>query len=158
MLLYVFSWGPDYTEYWCEYARKRWGVKVWTYQHFFGVWLLRNGSFRSEPLDIPMVRMADVKSAARLDSGIEWIGYGYKRRDSLERNAMLSEWPDGICDKRRVFAPIKDWSDREVFAYLNRRRIIDPDRLDGSRSTEINLNPAGWITCGRTGLRTISEF
>ncbi len=136
--------GLDYTEYWCDYAKRRWGVKVHRYQHFFIVELLRSGQFRQNPdRSIPCVQPADIEATARRASGLEWIGYGYKSVDSLERNAMLSTWPHGLDHKRKVFTPIKSWTDRDVRSYLSRRGIADPDILDGSRCTEVNLSPAG---------------
>jgi hypothetical protein len=141
--------GMDYTAHWTDLARRRYGIVVREYLHFGSIGMLRNGVFRSYPIDAPAVSITDIEAKARQDSGIEWIGYGYKSVDSLERRGMIHSWPGGICHDARgkIFAPLKDWKNRDVFAYLTRRKLPIP-RGDGStRDFGIDAMPAtlAWL-------------
>lgn len=138
----------DYSRYWIEYAIRRWGVTVRSYQHWNTTYFLRRGVFRTGPdTSIPKLTIGDIERTAREDSGIEWIGYGYKKIDSLQRRGFLThDWPDGINPERKCFAPLAEWNNTEVKAYLSRRRIPIPG-IDGKRSTGISLMPTclAWL-------------
>lgn len=132
--------GMDYTAYWCEFAERRWAVRVRQYQHWNTAYYLRRGVFR-EPLDVASVSIGDIEYAVREDSGLDWIGYGYKKIDSLQRRGFLTkEWPRGLNAKRKAFTLIGGWNNTEVRAYLSRQRIPIPG-IDGKRSTGISLTP-----------------
>jgi 3'-phosphoadenosine 5'-phosphosulfate sulfotransferase (PAPS reductase)/FAD synthetase len=134
--------GLDYTRHWVEFAQRRWSVTVREYQHWGITYYLRRGVFRAAPDDdCPKLTILDIERAARQDSGIEWIGYGYKKIDSLQRRGFLThDWPGGINEKRKCFAPLAEWNNTEVKAYLSRRGIPCPG-IDGKRSTGISLTP-----------------
>jgi phosphoadenosine phosphosulfate reductase len=131
--------GLDYSEFWCDYARRTFGITVRQYQHWNTCYFLRRGVFRA-PVDVPVIKINDIEAAAREDSGLEWIGYGLKSIDSLQRRGRMNGWADGICPERQLFTPIKNWNNTEVLAYLSRRRIQIPS-FAGKRSTGIDLTP-----------------
>jgi phosphoadenosine phosphosulfate reductase len=118
----------DYSAYWVEFAAKTWGIKVWQYLHWDTVTQLRAGTFRGTQLAIPPISVTDIERKARTDSGIEWIGYGMRSQDSLERRGMMASWPGGVCGDARgkIFCPLKDWSARDVKAYLSRANLPIP--------------------------------
>ena len=136
--------GMDYTEHWCSYAEQRFGVKVHRVQHFITSYYLARGVFRDFVEDCPVIKHNDVERMVRERTGIEWVGYGYKLSDGPSRRAYLtfmSDWgvrvdPEtrklvysehaGRCEKLKRFSPIMAWKDRDVMAYLTRRRIEIP--------------------------------
>lgn len=140
--------GMDYTEFWCRYAEKTFGITVHRIQHWNTSFYLRCGIFRSAPLEVPALKIGDIEYSVRALSGIEWIAYGYKSIDSLQRRGRINKWPDGICAERKLCAPLKDWNNSAVQAYLSRNQIKIPASVDGrSRSSGIGLTPAclSWI-------------
>lgn len=124
----VFLPGMDYYASRRALAEKRWGVEVREYLHWNTTFFLRQGIFRPEPdLTVPALRLRDVEATVRKDTGLNWIGYGYRSVDSLQRRAMLHrDFPNGICEKWGRFAPIHDWTQTQVLAYLSRARIPQP--------------------------------
>jgi len=140
--LMYFVPGMDYTQYWVDYAWKRWRVKVRLYQHFTISYFLRRGVFRSAPdPSFPSSKIEDVIAKAREDSGIEWVGFGYKLIDSLQRRGWWKRFAETGCDEStHRFAPLLHWNNTEVKAYLSRRGIPCPG-IDGKRSTGIALTP-----------------
>ncbi len=136
----------DYTRFWVSYAERRWGIKVRVYAHWMISRFLREGIFRNTVMDVPQTKPQDAEALARLDSGLEWIGYGYRSTDSLERRGMMASWPGGICEKRRVFAPLKDWKTADVFNYLQRNHIvIPPDMKASGRQNGLDLKPSSLL-------------
>ena len=136
--------GMDYTAFWCDYAERRFDIKVHQVQHWNTSYYLRRAVFCEGRPDCPEVGHNDVEAAVRLRTGINWVGYGYKLVDSPSRRSymtFMSAWcscgekppkcqcrpRDGICSKLQRFSPIMNWTDRDVFAYLSRRRIQIPD-------------------------------
>lgn len=89
-------------------------------------------------------RLTDIEQMAREKSGIDWIAYGQRSDESLERRAMLNKLKtSGFADpKTRRFYPLTEWSAKDVFAYLRIRRIVPAPPLGARRlvqSTGIDL-------------------
>lgn len=124
--LMSFLPGMDHTAHWVRYAKTRWGVNVREFQDPGTIQYLRMGRFRPEPLKVPAITARDIESQFRAETGIEWIGYGYKAADCIDRRVMLKTWPNGLCEKWHKFAPLYDWKQGDVLAYLSRRRIEIP--------------------------------
>ena len=91
-------------------------------------------------MNVPALGIGDIEHAVRADSSLEWIGYGFKSCDSMQRRARMASWPNGICDKYKLFAPLKSWTHTEVKAYLNRNRIQIPDMHTGT-TQGLSLSP-----------------
>lgn len=133
--------GMDLTEYLCGYAEQRYGITVHRVQHWMLSAMLRSGTFRLVPsLSTPRIRLVDVERYVRGKSGMEWIAYGYRCADSVQRNAMIKS---GTLEKSRRCAPIQSWQTRDVLAYLSRRHIeiVGSMASAGRRSSGIDLSP-----------------
>ncbi len=130
-LIYAFTMEMvpdlDYHMWWREYAWKRWQIRVHPYQHWAFSWYIRRGIFqlRGDPT-YPRIVLADIERVVREDSGLRWIGYGYKALDSLQRRGMMNQWQYGIGWDRSVFAPLKEWNNRHTVEYLTKKRILPP--------------------------------
>lgn len=132
----------DYTRFWVDYAKKRWGVTVDVYQHWALNWYIRRGVFRKwADTECPRRTLPNVEQEVRAHTGMRWIGYGYKSADSLQRRGMMNQWENGISQERSVFAPLKGWSTNRVRIYLENQRIVQPT-LEEYQSHGINLSPA----------------
>jgi 3'-phosphoadenosine 5'-phosphosulfate sulfotransferase (PAPS reductase)/FAD synthetase len=140
---YVMEFLPnmDYYAYWKSYARKRWGLEVHSYQHWAYSWYVRRGlfQFQADPT-FPAIKQVDVENKVRLDSGLEWIGYGYKKMDSLHRRGMMSKWPRGVCMERKIFNPLTDWSHTLVKTYLQANKLR-PALYEAYKSPGIDTSP-----------------
>lgn len=134
--------GLDYTEHWCAWAEKQWNIKVHRVQHWNTSYYLRRGVFMlADRMIVQKLTILDIESHVRQATGIEWIGYGYKSIDSLQRRGMMNKWDGGLDRKRKIFTPIKDWNDTDVKAYLSARHLPNGS-LSGKRSTGIDLTAA----------------
>lgn len=134
--------GLDMTEDLAYRIKHKYGLKLHTLMHWATCGYLRRGTFRAaaEP-DYPVVELADIERQIRSETGALWIGYGYKSCDSLERRGMMNSWPNGICQRRLVFAPLVDTSNSQVVEYCRVNHIYMPDNWAGKRTTGIDLSP-----------------
>ena len=138
--------GLDYSDYWCNFAAKRWKVEVLQVQHFDTGYLLANGYFCEPVDDVPSLTITDIEAHVRAQLGEDWlrawIAYGYRMDESLERRGMLNSWGPKFCYAvTRRCAPIAQYRAREVYAYLQRRRLPIPAVDDVARTSGVSLEP-----------------
>jgi phosphoadenosine phosphosulfate reductase len=123
-----FIAGLDYTEHWCQFAEDRWGVKVVRLQHWCTGNFLRTGTL-CNPYAAPAVKLKETEDYVRLRCAWyqrpkAYIAYGYRRADSRKRRAVLAGWgPEYTEYLRRICAPLADWSNQDIKAYLNRHGL-----------------------------------
>ena len=75
-----------------------------------------------------LIKQVDIEMAARKASGCDWIAYGHRLADSIERIAMLKRC-GGFDEKGRRVYPVMRWYEGSVFAYLRRKKIPLPPKL-----------------------------
>lgn len=140
---YIMSFLPglDYTAHWVDFAWKRWRVKVREYPHPGTIEYLRSGTMARQAYDIPVLKHTDVEMVVRQETGLRWLVYGYKRSDSIERNAMMASWPNGVDHRRKIVAPIHRWTQRQVRAYLTVVGIPYEEPYEKRKSNGVGLAP-----------------
>jgi phosphoadenosine phosphosulfate reductase len=138
-----FIAGLDYTEHWCSFAEKRWGVKIYRCLHWGTSYLLRDGVF-CNPYEAARLSLRDIEASARhhFNWPHAWVASGIRLNDSLERRGMLNSWSAGyqLLTSRRC-APIAEFTERDVYAYLQRAKLPIPDMGVMARSHGIDLSP-----------------
>jgi len=68
------------------------------------------------------LKQADVEACMKQRSGIEWVAYGHRAQESVERQAMLRHIGGLDAKNHRVY-PLTFWSGKQVFRYLRERNI-----------------------------------
>ena len=127
--LYLVA-GLEFQERTLRYLQARYGIHVQRLPHFCLSPMLRRGNYRPQDAvgrRAPALPPAEAEDALRGRFDCRWLVTGYKRVDSLERNAMLSR--TGPVDVRRGRChPLLTWTHGHVYDYLRRRRIpLPPD-------------------------------
>lgn len=74
------------------------------------------------------MRLVDVEQLARKKTGSEWLAYGHRMADSIERVGMLSKNQGHDEVGRRVY-PLWRWNEASVMSYLRARKIPPPPKL-----------------------------
>lgn len=74
------------------------------------------------------MRQVDVEHVARKKSGVEWLAYGHRMTDSIERVGMLKRIAGYDQVGRRAY-PLWRWNEASVMAYLRHRKIPQPPKL-----------------------------
>lgn len=85
------------------------------------------------------MRQVDVEQAARTKTGVEWLAYGHRMTDSIERVGMLSKNEGFDTVGRRVY-PLWRWNEASVMSYLRQRKIPPPPKLTILRRSMTGVN------------------
>lgn len=131
--------GLEYFENKIKYAEERFNVKIKQYPHPELSRYLRNGVCTFDAYETPKISYLDIMNCVKQDFNCEWIGYGWKKTDSLQRRGYLSTLRlDGINDKSKTFYPISQWNDNMIKTYLKHNNIIIP-KTNKIGQFEVNL-------------------
>ena len=125
-----------------EAARRRWGVPIVQYPHWELRRSIQNGVYcfnGPETDDLQQWTMADIYALARHDTKSRWVLHGAKNSDSVWRRRTLANFKQAD-----VIHPLKEWSKRDVLAYLHMRKIPVPDAAKGN-ATGIDLKSSSLL-------------
>ena len=71
--------------------------------------------------------VSKITEKVREETGIEWSVLGFKKNDSLNRRLMLNSYPDSMTSETgKKLYPLADWSNKQVIAYIEKHRLIEP--------------------------------
>lgn len=95
-------------------------------------------------------RLADIVEKVREQTGIEWVGLGFKQSDSLNRLLMLRQYDrQGICESGKKFYPLSEYNNGDINAYIRHSKLIKPETYGNkgrSVGTDItNYNYLKWL-------------
>jgi phosphoadenosine phosphosulfate reductase len=124
-------------------AARRYGIDLVTVPHWDLGRMLKFGVLRTHILGAEKwreVRLGDIEVLVRKRTGINWLVYGHRADESLERRGMLKD-VDGCDTARSRVYPLRWWKGRDCYAYLRQRRISVPSMFGGTRNAGISLAP-----------------
>lgn len=124
---------------WCE---KRYGIEVEFIPHWRLGLAYKYATYmphRSRADGFRDMKQVDVERAARERTGGDWIAYGHRSADSIERVAMLSKNGGIDLTGRRVY-PLRLWNEAGVMTYLRQRRIPLPPKLSILKRSMTGVN------------------
>jgi phosphoadenosine phosphosulfate reductase len=114
-----------------DHCERRFGIKVHRFPHWRLSLIYKNAMYMphwSGAHTGRLLRQVDIERAARAASGCEWLAYGHRLADSIERIAMLKQCKGFDTKGRRVY-PIMRWNEASVYAYLRQRKFPLPPKL-----------------------------
>lgn len=120
----------DFQERMLQWYENKYGLKIHRIPHFELSEFMKWGTFRPMDIDIPLVKINDVYSYIRNETGIYWIAAGERAADSMVRNAMLKK--SGAIDKKRGrFYPVMYWKKNEILEYIKQKKLyLSPEQRD----------------------------
>lgn len=113
---------------WCE---RRYKIEVEFYPHWTLGLAYKYATYmphRTGADEWRDMRQVDIEMAVRRDTEVEWIAYGHRMTESIERVGMLSKNEGYDPDGRRVY-PLRSWNEASVMAYLRQQKIPHPPKL-----------------------------
>ena len=119
-----------------DFARNRYGVDILYLPHPGLSALLRNSTLRhvdpAREAAVAKITPNDIERVARKRTGYDWICYGHRRSDSLQRAGMINQcngiWENAKDGKpiHRIY-PISEFKPVDIAAYLRSRKIPIPE-------------------------------
>lgn len=128
---------------WAEDVRRRHGVRVRMYPHFDLARCFRNSVLQPHwrsTRKAPAINWNDIERAFRLDAGVEWIAYGWRRNDSRSRAIIMKQCGGLDWKTHRVF-PLRSWTRRDVVEHLKERGIVLPPGLGRRDQGGLDFHP-----------------
>lgn len=85
-------------------------------------------------------KQADVEEKARQLTGCNWIVFGHKQADSLNRRLMLKGYTfDAINEPGKKIYPLSMWSKKQVVNYIELKKLIRPVEYSKKNSNGLDL-------------------
>ena len=106
--------------------------------HWNLTYILRSGMYCVPNPKIKLLKLADVDNAMRLKFGIDYVFYGMKKADSMNRRLMLNTYPD--YESAGKVYPLADWTQKEVLTYMRQKGLPEPIRYSSKASGGIGFN------------------
>jgi hypothetical protein len=144
---------PDlsFQENYLKYIERKFQIEIVRFPHWQLSHMLKNSTFmpfsRSN-FETNLVEMNDIENHFRKEFGYDWMVYGQKCSDSIERNAMLKKI-DGIDFKTKRFYPLARKNDAWVYNVLKKNKIM--------LSAEYQMFGHSFGSLGKTELRAIKS-
>ena len=86
--------GLEHIERWVNWVKARYPkVEFIQIPHWNLTYILRSGMYCVPNPKIKLLKLADVDNAMRLKFGIDYVFYGMKKADSMNRRLMLNTYP-----------------------------------------------------------------
>jgi phosphoadenosine phosphosulfate reductase len=84
------------------------------------------------------LKQPDIEAFIRDKYDCEWLAYGYRKDESLQRRGMLKHIGNGIDYKYKKLYPLSDWKQSDVWKYIKAEKLIlPPDYAAGFRDINI---------------------
>jgi len=106
--------------------------------HWNLTYILRSGMYCVPNPKVKLLKLADIDNAMRLKFGINYVFYGMKKADSLNRRLMLNTYDNGE-NNGKVY-PLSDWTNKDVLAYMKLKKLPEPVRYSKKASGGIGFN------------------
>ena len=120
----------SYEEKILTYQEKRYGIEIARIAHPDCAYMVNDRTKKRK------VKISDLERSLR-DRGAEWIAYGFRKDESLQRRGQLTLTEDGVDYKYRKVFPIAEWAKRHAAAYCKQRRLLLPPEYNHA-SRDIN--------------------
>lgn len=127
-------------------ATRRYGVKVHRVPHWGLARRMKGAIFMPHIVGLHKLRdwrLVDVEKAIRFRTGIDWIAYGWRADDNLQRRVMLKRW-GSVWEHSQKFFPLANWSTDNVLGFLRAQKLPTPGRFgvdDQAGTSGFNFTP-----------------
>jgi sulfate adenylyltransferase subunit 2 len=128
-----FVRGLEHIEKYIRWAKAKYpGIVVDQVPHWNLTYILKSGMFCTMNPKIKLLRLKDVDAAMRLKHGTNYVFYGMKKADGMNRRIMLNTY-ENYENQGKVY-PLADWSQKDIISYMRQNRLPEPVRYSKKAS------------------------
>lgn len=150
----------------CVYARNKYpGVEFLQMPHFALLSYIKSGYMGCVQNEKQRVySLSQLVEMARERTGIEWVGFGMKKTDGLNRRLMLQRYElQGICEKTKKFYPLSIYKNGDILSYIEDKGLIKPERYGKGQSSGTAIDDINYLLFLRENFsndlrRVVKEF
>lgn len=135
-----FVKGLRHIERYISWAKSRYpNIEVVQIPHWCLSQVYRAGLYCIPDDEVKLQKLSDKDKEIRERFGCDFIYYGMKKADSLNRRLMLMQFPENEHAGKAY--PLSNWTNKQVESYCSMRRIIDPVRYSHKSSGGVGFTP-----------------
>lgn len=111
-----------------------------------------------------LYNLADLTDNIREKINIEWVVFGFKQSDSMNRRVMLRTYQDeAINEKNKKVYPLSSYKNSDIIEYIKAEKLITPEKYGNSQSSGTDINDLNYLLFLRNHFpndlkKVISEF
>ena len=113
-------------------------IEIHQIPHWNLTYIKRSGLYCVPDPKIRLLKLSDIDKAIRLKFGINYVFYGMKKADSLNRRLMLNTYENNE-NKGKVY-PLADWKQKDILAYMKQNKLPEPVRYSKKASGGLGFN------------------
>jgi 3'-phosphoadenosine 5'-phosphosulfate sulfotransferase (PAPS reductase)/FAD synthetase len=132
-----------------SYAQKKYTNATWVQIPHYGLFSdIKTGYLgHAKNESQKQYKLSDLTDIVRDRTGIEWVCYGFKKSDSMNRRLMLNTYRlSSINDKSRKFYPLADYLNKDVLRYIHKTGLINPERYGIGQSSGCDIGDVEYLT------------
>lgn len=109
------------------FAQKKYpNIKILQVPHWCLSSIYQCGIFCPPNPKIKLLKLNDIDQAVREKTGIDWVFYGMKASDSMNRRFMMKEYELSAISKTNKVYPLALWKQADVLEYVKLNKLPKP--------------------------------
>lgn len=134
-----FVKGLEHVDRYIRWSQSRYpSIEFVQIPHWNLTHILRNGMCCVPNPKVKLLKLSDVEKSIRLTYGINYVFYGMKKADSMNRRLMLNTY-ENYLHVGKVY-PLADWTQKDILAYMRQHKLPEPVRYSKKASGGVGLN------------------
>lgn len=111
-----------------------------------------------------LYNLADITDKVREQFGIDWVFYGFKQSDSMNRRLMLRTYEhEAINYDTKKCYPLSTYKNSDVLEYIEHKGLVKPESYGKGQSAGTNITDIGYLLFLRNNYpsdlqKVLSEF
>lgn len=141
----------EHIEKYLIWAKKKYNVEYKKYPHFMLPTYFNNSYYKlHNNKKVPNIKLADIEEQAKQDFNCQWVVYGSKKSDSLNRRLMLKTYLlEAINLETKKIYPLTDWKKEHCLKYIKANKLPMPISYghENSKSSGVGIDAQTLLFC-----------
>ena len=93
-----------------------------------------------------LYNLAELTDNIREKTAIEWVVFGFKQSDSMNRRVMLRTYQEeAINEKNKKVYPLSIYKNSDIIEYIKSKKLITPEKYGNSQSSGTNITDINYL-------------
>ena len=90
--------------------------------------------------------LSDLTDIVRGQTNTDWVCFGFKKSDSLNRRLMLGTYRlNAINDTTKKFYPLSEYLNKDILSYITREGLIQPEKYGPGQSSGCDIGDVNYL-------------
>lgn len=115
--------------------------------HYAVYTYIRNGYMGCvQNSDQKLYTMDKLTKLIREKYGIDWVFFGFKKSDSLNRRCMLKTYDmESINEKTKKCYPLSGYKNKDILNYIKKENLVYPEKYSNSQSSGTDISDINYL-------------